>query len=166
MYTYRMQNEERKYCGFQPVFNVDSKILILGSFPSVKSREQAFYYGNKQNRFWNVLCEFFGTPVQTVEDKIRLCLSNRIALWDVVTSCTIKGSMDSDIKDYELADLSVVLDNCDIVKILCNGDKAYQLTKKAYGGNLPVIKLPSTSPANVRFDKKVWFDNLKINEDM
>ena len=69
--------------------------------------------------------------------------------------------MDSDIKDYELADLSVVLDKCNIVKILCNGDKAYQLTKLAYNGDIPVIKLPSTSPANIRFDKKVWFDNLR-----
>lgn len=161
-----MQNGERKYCGFQPVFNADSKILILGSFPSVKSREQAFYYGNKQNRFWCMLSEFYGGAIETIEDKIKLCLTNRVALWDIVTSCAIKGSMDSDIKNYELADLSVVLDHSCIVKILCNGDKAYQLTNKAYNGNIPVVKLPSTSPANVRFDKAVWFNNLKINEDI
>ena len=155
-----MQSNERKFCGFDPVFDCNSKILILGSFPSVKSREQAFYYGNKQNRFWKILSEFYGCAVETVEDKIRLCLDNGVALWDIVASCFIKGSMDSDIKDYELADLSLVLSNCSIVKILCNGDKAYQLTKRAYKGDLPVVKLPSTSPANVRFDKTIWFDNL------
>ncbi len=161
MYTCFMQSDGRKYCGFEPVFDCNGKILILGSFPSVKSRQQAFYYGNKQNKFWKILSEFYDCVVDTVDDKIRLCLCNGIALWDIVTSCYIKGSMDSDIKDYELADLSVVLDKCNIVKILCNGDKAYQLTKLAYNGDIPVIKLPSTSPANIRFDKKVWFDNLR-----
>lgn len=113
-----------------------------------------------------MLSEFYGGAIETIEDKIKLCLTNRVALWDIVTSCAIKGSMDSDIKNYELADLSVVLDHSCIVKILCNGDKAYQLTNKAYNGNIPVVKLPSTSPANVRFDKAVWFNNLKINEDI
>lgn len=158
-----MLNDGRIYCGFEPVFDTDSRILILGSFPSVKSREQAFYYGNKQNRFWKILSEYYGGSVQTVEDKTRLCLDNGIALWDIVVSCSIKGSMDSDIKDYVLADLSYVLDKCKIVKILCNGDKAYRLTTSAYHGDLPVVKLPSTSPANVRFDKTVWFDNLALN---
>lgn len=157
-----MQSDERIFHGFKPLFDSNSKILILGSFPSVKSREQAFYYGNKQNRFWKTLCEFYGMSADTIDDKIKLCLNNRIALWDVVTSCSIKGSMDADIKDYELADLSKVLNNCDIVKILCNGDKAYSLTKTAYGGDIPVIKLPSTSPANVRFDKTIWFNNLQL----
>lgn len=155
-----MMSDERIFCDFDPVFDCNSKILILGSFPSVKSREQAFYYGNKQNRFWKTLCEFYKTEVNTVEEKIRLCLTNRVALWDIVTSCTIKGSLDSDIRNYVLADLSRVLDKCGIIKILCNGGKAYQLTKQAYCGSIPVIKLPSTSPANVRFDKTVWFDNL------
>lgn len=158
-----MANDERIYCGFDPVFDNNSNILILGSFPSVKSREQSFYYGNKQNRFWQVLCEFYGRPVTTVEDKIRLCLDNKIALWDIVTSCTIKGSMDADIANYTLADLSQVLSKCNIVKILCNGAKAYELTKTAYNGDIPVVKLPSTSPANVRFNKQAWFDNLHTN---
>lgn len=160
-----MVNKDSIYCGFEPVFDSNSKILILGSFPSVKSREQAFYYGNKQNRFWKTLCEFYNTAVDTVEDKIHLCLNNCIALWDIVTSCSIKGSMDSAIKDYQLADLSTVLSKCNIVKILCNGDKAYRLTKTAYNGDIPVIKLPSTSPANVRFDKTIWFDNLQVDKE-
>lgn len=159
-----MQNAECKFCGFDPIFNANSRILILGSFPSVKSREQSFYYGNKQNRFWKTLSEFYGMTAETVDDKLRLCLNNGVALWDIVTVCSIKGSMDSDIKDYQLADLSVVLDNCAIVKILCNGDKAYQLTKRAYNGAVPIVKLPSTSPANVRFDKTIWFKNLALKD--
>lgn len=157
-----MVNNKRIYCGFAPVFDGNSQILILGSFPSVKSREQAFYYGNKQNRFWTVLSEFYGYSVNSVADKISLCLDNGIALWDIVASCEIVGSMDSDIKNYKLVDLSQVLDKCNITKILCNGSKAYDLTKTAYGGNVPVIKMPSTSPANVRFDKQIWFDNLQV----
>ena len=155
-----MQSDDLVFYGFKPLFDSNSKILILGSFPSVKSREQAFYYGNKQNRFWKTLSEFYGGSVETIEDKIQLCLRNGVALWDIVVSCSIRGSMDADIKDYTLADLSVVLDKCNITKILCNGDKAYQLTKRAYNGGIPVTKLPSTSPANVRFDKAVWFSNL------
>lgn len=156
-----MANEKRIYCGFEPVFDINSKILILGSFPSVKSREQAFYYGNKQNRFWKVLNEFYGCQAETVADKINLCLNNCIALWDIVKSCQIKGSMDIDITNYTLVDLSQVLDKCNITKILCNGVKAYELTRSAYNGDIPIVKMPSTSPANVRFDKTVWFDNLK-----
>ena len=156
-----MANDERIYCGFDPVFDSNSEILILGSFPSVKSREQAFYYGNKQNRFWKILSEFYGIEVETVADKINLCLNNRIALWDIVASCKIKGSMDTDITNYTLVNLSQVLDKCGITKILCNGAKAYQLTRSAYNGDIPIVKMPSTSPANVRFDKTVWFDNLK-----
>ena len=165
LYTCVMQNDAIKYYGFDPVFDGNSRVLILGSFPSVKSREQAFYYGNKQNRFWRILSEFYGGAVETVEDKTALCLTNGVGLWDIVTSCNIVGSLDSDIKDYALADLSAVLNGCDIVKILCNGAKAYQLTKRAYDGKIPVVKLPSTSSANIRFDKTVWFDNLRLDKE-
>lgn len=160
-----MQNDEIVY-GFDPVFDCNSKILVLGSFPSVISRRVNFYYGNKQNRFWRILSDFYGGSTETVEDKKRLCLNNGIALWDIVTSCQICGSMDADIKNYKLADLSQVLDGCKIVKILCNGKKAYDLTLKAYDGTLPVLKMPSTSSANVRFDKAVWFANLTINKEI
>lgn len=156
-----MLNNESKFCGFEPIYDSDSRILILGSFPSVKSREHAFYYGNKQNRFWKLLSEFYGCKADTIEDKISLCLSNRIALWDIVQSCQIVGSLDSAITNYTLVDLSHVLTRCNIEKILCNGQKSYQLTKSVYRGDIPVVKMPSTSPANVRFDKTVWFENLK-----
>lgn len=149
-----------RYYGFEPLFDKNSKILILGSFPSVKSRQNRFYYGNKQNRFWKTLCEFFGETAETVDDKKSLCLRRNVALWDIVKSCEIDGSMDSDIKEYELVNLNEVLLNSPITKILCNGAKAYELTAKNYVG-LPVIKMPSTSPANVSFDKQKWFDELE-----
>lgn len=150
-----------KVCGFAPIFDGNSKTLILGSFPSVKSRQTEFYYGNKQNRFWKVVSEAFGEsePV-TVKDKIDLCLKHNVALWDIVGSCRIVGSMDSDIKDYELVDLQQVLASSKIDRILCNGATAYKLTLTTYKGDLPVYKLPSTSSANVRFDKSVWLKYL------
>ena len=151
-----------KVHGFAPIFDGDSRVLILGSFPSVKSRQSEFYYGNKQNRFWKVISEAFGErePI-TVDDKIALCLKHNVALWDIVGSCRIVGSMDVDIKDYELVDLQRVLVHSKIDKILCNGATSYRLTLAAYNGNLPVYKLPSTSPANVRFDKDIWLAHLK-----
>lgn len=151
----------QRYEGFSPLFDGNSKILVLGSFPSVKSRKQQFYYGNKQNKFWQTLCKAFGGVAETVEDKKLLCLQNGIALWDIVTSCEIKGSSDCDIKNFCLADLSLVLNNCKIQKILCNGAKAFQLTCSVYGGAIPVFKMPSTSPANTRFDESVWLNQLK-----
>ncbi len=157
-----MKDESQVFHGFPPLYDCNSKILILGSFPSVKSREASFYYGNKQNRFWKTLSEYYGMSADTVEDKKRLCLSNAIALWDIVDCCRIVGSMDADIRDYTLVDLTRVLSRVTIVKILCNGAKAYQFTKSCYKGDLPVIKMPSTSPANVSFNKRIWFDNLYL----
>ena len=151
-----------KFHGFEPVFDGNSRVLILGSFPSVKSRETDFYYGNKQNRFWPTLCEAFGHPlVTTVEEKKRLCLSCGVALWDIVESCEIRGSMDADITNYTLVDLAQVLTECKIEKILCNGATAYKLTKSTYNGQIPVYKLSSTSPANPRFNKEEWLQHLK-----
>ena len=151
-----------KFHGFEPIFDGNSRVLILGSFPSVKSRQAEFYYSNKRNRFWKVLSEAFGeNEPQTVEEKINLCLKHNVALWDIVGSCRITGSMDAAIKDYELVDLQQVLRQSKVEKILCNGAKSYKLTKASYSGNLPVCKLPSTSPANVRFDKSVWLNHLR-----
>ena len=150
--------------GFSPIYDIDSTLLILGSFPSVKSREQSFYYGNPRNRFWQVLAEAFDARLpQRTEDKIRLCLDNGVALWDIVTACDIEGSMDADIRDYEVADLQLVLSRCPIERILCNGSTAYRITKSAYRGDIQVIGLPSTSPANFRFDKAAWLKYLRRN---
>ena len=140
--------------GFGPVWDQESRILILGSFPSVKSREQAFFYGHPQNRFWKVLGAVTGaeTPV-TKEEKIRLLLENRIALWDVVESCDIVGSGDSSIRNVVPVDLSIILRSAPIQAIFANGKTAGKLYEKYQGKTCgkPVTVLPSTSPANAVF---------------
>jgi len=157
-------NENTLIDGFEPFYDENSLILILGSFPSVKSREVSFYYGNKQNRFWKMLSDFFGMPIETVDEKKNLLFKNKIALWDIVTKCEIIGSMDSAIKNYSVADvLSLLAAAPDIKKILING----QTANKIFTKNFPELSgiavcLPSTSPANTRFDKFVWLKELEI----
>ncbi len=136
---------------FEPVYDDTSKILILGSFPSVKSREQNFYYGHPQNRFWKVLAGIFGGEVpQSIEEKKIFLLKNHIAVWDVIASCDIVGSSDSSIKNVVGNDMNIILKHAPVERIFTNGDKAYQLYLKHYmkEGVLKPEKLPSTSPAN------------------
>lgn len=149
--------------GFLPVFDGNSTILILGSFPSVISRKVEFYYGNKQNRFWKMLASAFEVPLpETVDAKRELVLSRGIALWDIVTSCEIEGSMDADIKDYTVADLGIVLGAAPIKKILLNGAKAYGIFADNYPELVGLAKrMPSTSSANVGFSYDVWLEELK-----
>lgn len=150
--------------GFRPYFAPDAEILILGSFPSVKSRETSFYYGHPRNRFWKVLAEHFGesAPV-SVEDRKAFVLSHGIALWDIVVSCEISGSADATIRDYAVADLNEVLDAAPIKKILVNGTTAMKIFAKSYPALLPMTTaLPSTSPANARFDVSAWEKALRI----
>lgn len=134
-----------------PVYDKDSKVLILGSFPSVRSREEGFFYGHPQNRFWKVAAKVFGekTP-ETTEDKKAFLIRNRIALWDVIGSCEIEGSSDSSIRNVSVNDLSVILKAADIQAVFLNGRKAEQLYKKylfpAYERD--AVCLPSTNPAN------------------
>ena len=114
-----------------PVYDKNSKILILGSFPSVKSRENQFFYHHPQNRFWKVLSGVVGcdTPV-TIDDKKEFLLNNNIAVWDVIASCEIEGSSDSSIKNVVVNDLNKIIDTCDIKQIFCNGGKSFDLYKK------------------------------------
>ncbi|MBO5334166.1 MAG: DNA-deoxyinosine glycosylase [Clostridia bacterium] len=136
---------------FPPLCDKNSKILILGSFPSVKSREQMFFYGHPQNRFWKVLSAVMGdeTPV-TIEEKRNFLLSNSIALWDVIASCDITGSSDSSIKNVVVNDLSEIFDNADIKQIFVNGKTAEKYYNKYIRDVIKreAICLPSTSPAN------------------
>ena len=157
-----MTKIEQKKIGFAPVYNESSRLLILGSFPSVKSREIGFYYGNKQNRFWKTVCGFFGEDIPTTtEGKEEFLFRRRIALWDVATSCQIKGSSDASLKNAELADLSEILSKAKIDKILLNGALAFRLFTDQYAElSVPYKKMPSTSPANPRFDAKVWEEEL------
>jgi len=135
-----------------PVYDENSKILILGSFPSVKSREAAFFYGHPQNRFWRVLAAVLEveTP-QTVEEKRAMLLRRGVALWDVIASCDISGSSDASITNVVPNDLARILDVAPVRRIFCNGGTAYRFYRRydeAVWGKAEV--LPSTSPANAR----------------
>lgn len=136
---------------FEPVYDKDSEILILGTLPSVKSRENNFYYGHKQNRFWKVLATLLKEPVpETIEEKKAMLLAHRIALWDVIQSCDIKGSSDSSIKNVQPTDIGMILEKTNVTQIYANGNKAGQLYKR-YQFPITGIEatvLPSTSPAN------------------
>ena len=149
--------DDLKY-GFEPVYDKNSKLLILGSFPSVKSRNIEFYYGNPQNRFWKVICSYFGESVpETVSAKREFLLRRNIALWDIVTQCEIVGSQDAAIKNFKVADLKTLLQNSQIGYIILNGGKAYSIFEANYKNlGISYEKLPSTSPANTRFDVKEW----------
>lgn len=135
-----------------PVYDENSRILILGSFPSVKSREAAFFYGHPQNRFWRVLAAVLGeeTP-QTAAEKKSLLLRHGVALWDVIASCDIAGSSDASITNVAPNDLSRILDAAPVRRIFCNGGTAYRFYRRydeaAWG---KAEALPSTSPANAR----------------
>lgn len=135
----------------EPIYDKNSKILILGSFPSVKSREHMFFYAHPQNRFWRVLSAIFDTPIpNTIEDKRNFLLSSKIALWDVISSCEITGSSDSSIKNVIPNDLTCILSYADIKRIFVNGKTAEKYYNKYIRStiNREAICLPSTSPAN------------------
>ena len=137
-----------------PVYNEQSQILILGSFPSVKSREQQFFYGHKPNRFWKVLAGVLGCDVpQSVEEKKAMLLSHHIAVWDVIQSCEIEGSSDASIRDVVPNDLACILNTADIRAIYTNGGKAHELYGKYIEpvNKIAAHKLPSTSPANAGY---------------
>lgn len=148
--------------GFPPIYNADSKVLILGSFPSVKSREISFYYGNKQNRFWKMLCGYFQEEIpNSSSEKTAFLLRRGIALWDMAVACEVEGSADSSIKNVQLADLSKIFETAKIEKVLLNGTLAYNLFLDGYRDvNIPYQKMPSTSPANPRYNQAVWYEAL------
>lgn len=138
----------------EPVYDRDSKILILGSFPSVKSREQQFFYGHKQNRFWRVMAQALHCEVpEDIPHKRAMLLAHHVAVWDVIASCEITGSSDASIRDVQPNDLSRILSHADIRAIYTNGSKAYQLYQKyIYPQNgREAHLLPSTSPANAGY---------------
>ena len=137
--------------GFAPVWDERSRVLVLGTLPSVKSREQAFYYGHPQNRFWKLLARLYDRPVPgSVEEKRELLLSQHVALWDVVGECDIRLSADSSIRNVKPNDIRFLLAGAEIRAVCTNGAKAHELYRKHL---LPLtgvedIPLPSTSPAN------------------
>lgn len=145
------KNEHPVVHPIPPVYRADSRILILGSFPSVKSRETGFFYGHPQNRFWKVTAAVCGEEVpQTVEEKKAFLLRNHIAVWDVIASCVITGSSDASIRDVVPNPLQDILECADIRQIYCNGATAWKYYRKYQEKQLgrEAVRLPSTSPAN------------------
>ena len=150
---------ERITHAFDPVFDFESRILILGTMPSPKSRELGFYYSHPRNRFWPVLAKIFGEEIpKTPEEKRNFCLRNKIALWDVLKECDIEGASDSSIKNAVPNDLSVILNSAKIQAIFATGATAAKLYKKFIEPEtkIPATALPSTSPANA----KIKFEEL------
>lgn len=148
-----------------PVYDERSDILILGSFPSVKSREAMFFYHHPQNRFWKILGAVYGedTP-QSIQEKKAFLLRHGIALWDVIASCDIAGSSDSSIRNVEVNDLQRIIRTGKIVHIYTNGNLADRLYHKYFDGKLdiPVTKLPSSSPANASYSLERLVECWKV----
>ncbi len=139
---------------FPPYYDANSKILILGTIPSVKSREVGFYYCHPQNRFWKVLANLYQEEIpHTIEEKKQFLTHHHIALWDVLASCAIEGSSDQSIRCPICNDLSVILNHSAVEKIYTTGKKAYDLYQKyCYPKTkIDAILLPSTSPANAAY---------------
>ncbi len=152
--------------GFGPCFNSGSKILILGSFPSVKSREISVYYGHPMNQFWSILSEVFSKDVgKNVDDRRAFILDVHLALYDVIDSCDIVGSSDTSIKNVVTTDIFSIIQQSRIEKILLNGKKAgnlferYQLSK--IPSSITYEVLPSTSPANAAMSKADLLERWK-----
>ncbi len=156
---------------FPPLFNNESRILILGSLPSVKSREQKFFYGHPQNRFWKMISEVFNEPCpQTIDEKKALVLKHNIAMWDAIYSCDIIGSSDSSIKNVVPTNLKPILENSKIERVICNGKtsgKYYEQYQMKYT-KIPHKILPSTSPANAVYTLEklvnVWREKLILDK--
>ncbi len=150
--------------GFSPVYDKNSRILILGSFPSVKSREFGFYYGHKQNRFWKMLSQIYNEHIsEDIESKTAFLLKHNIALYDVVLESDLKGSADVSLEKSQkkIADMSFLLPpNTKVEKIICNGKTAYNLLVENFESEIPIIYLTSTSPANPRFNISDWQKEL------
>ena len=152
---------------FPPLYDERSRILILGSFPSVKSREQRFFYGHPQNRFWRVLAGVLCSPVpQSIPEKRQLLLTHGIALWDAIARCEIEGSSDASIDHVVPNDLSPIFAAAEIRRVFCNGQKAWEMYRRYIepASGRAAVCLPSTSPANAAWSlarlQTVWTEQL------
>lgn len=148
-----------------PLFDENSRTLILGSFPSVKSREQSFFYGHPQNRFWRLIATLFDEEIpQSIDEKKQLILKHNLALWDVIHSCTITGSSDSSIKDVVPNNLSIILQKSSVDRIFANGALSHKMYMKYIfpQTGIEAVKLPSTSPANAAFSLERLAESWKI----
>lgn len=156
---------------FPPLFSAESRILVLGSFPSIKSREQGFFYGHRQNRFWPMLARVYGEPVPDWADipaKKALALSHSLALWDTIYACDITGSSDASVQNAVPIDIARITSAAPIERVLCNGSlsgRLYQRHLEPVTG-IPALVMPSTSPANaaVSLDELIrrWGEALGV----
>lgn len=149
---------------FAPVFDTESKILMLGTMPSPKSRENGFYYGHPRNRFWKVIADVCEEPMpETIEEKKALALKHRIAIWDVLAGCEIHGADDASIRNPRPNDMQTILKHAQIGKIYATGTKAAQLYRRfcQKQTGIEIVQLPSTSPANCRTSYEQLFDAYK-----
>lgn len=149
------------YHTIKPVFDENSRVLILGSFPSVVSRKKDFYYANPQNRFWKVMEAIFR---EEIKDRKDFCHRHHVALWDVIASCSIQGSSDASITDVHINDIAGLLAKTRVHVIFTTGLKAYQLFDKYIRVNVPVIPLPSTSGANAHMSLAELTEKYRIIE--
>lgn len=155
----------------EPIFDENSRVLVLGTMPSPKSREVRFYYGNPQNRFWRVMASLWQEPVPETNDERRdLCLRHHVALWDVLASCTIAGASDASIRDPVPNDVGRVLSSAPITHVFCTGGTATRLYQRLIEpvSGVPCTGLPSTSPANARMrlgDLVVAYEPLRRAAD-
>ncbi len=148
-----------------PLFDENSKVLLLGSIPSPKSREIGFFYGHPQNRFWKVLPAIFGEPVpKTIEEKRKLCLEHNVALWDTIRSCEIAGASDTSIKNAVPNDIRWLLKITKIERIFSTGGKSAQLYRKLIEPDtgIPITQLPSTSPANAAWSLERLIEAYRV----
>ena len=150
------------YHELPPIYDESSKVLILGSMPSQKSREVGFYYAHKTNRFWHILEKLFHVNLNTIEEKKKFLLDNHIALWDVFAFCEINASSDASIKNYQLNDIDMILKHANIKAIFCTGKKSYDTLIKNFKTNMPIIYLPSPSSANAAFSLETLVTKYKI----
>ena len=152
----------QKISSFPPIANKDSKILILGSIPGIRSLEMQQYYAHPQNKFWKIICEIFNEDFTTdYAERIKILEKHHIALWDVIDTCERKGSLDSEIRNEEANKIEELLQNFPNIKaIFCNGQKSHKNLQKILGKKfrMPIIVLPSTSPAYAGLS---YFDKLK-----
>ena len=145
---------QRVFHPFEPLYDENSRVLILGSFPSVKSREQLFFYGHPQNRFWKVIAALYQQDVPvTIPEKKELILKHGLALWDSIASCEITGSSDASIREVRANDLNIILSRSPIHRIYCNGKTSWQQYEKLIQPQTgrEAVCLPSTSPANAQW---------------
>ena len=150
---------------FEPLFDENSEVLILGSFPSIKSREQQFFYGHPQNRFWRVIAALYGQDVpETLEQKKAIILNHHLALWDTVGRCEIVGSSDASIRNVQANDLGIILENSSVRNIYCNGKTSWQYYRKLIQPvtGREAVCLPSTSPANAQWTLEKLIDAWSV----